>query len=80
MSIVQSCIAIKKGLIRVIKKQAQDIQADSKHHTKKVGRKDKTDNKAKAAMEVKDPGTFTHSCSHMFDVLLWHSSKSKRKK
>ena len=43
--------AIKKGLIRVIKKQAQDIQADSKHHTKKVGRKDKTDNKAKAAMD-----------------------------
>ena len=31
----------KKGSIRVIKKQGQDIQADSKHHTKKVGRKDK---------------------------------------
>ena len=26
---------------------------------------------------VKDPGTFTQSCSHMFDVLLWHSLKSK---
>ena len=34
--------ARKKGSIRVIKKQGQDIQADSKHHTKKVGRKDKT--------------------------------------
>ena len=33
--------ARKKGSIRVIKKQGQDIQADSKHHTKKVGRKDK---------------------------------------
>ena len=31
----------KKGSIRVIKRQGQDIQADSKHHTKKVGRKDK---------------------------------------
>ena len=30
--------------------------------------------------QVKDPGTFTHSCSHMFDVLLWHSSTSKREK
>ena len=34
--------ARKKGSIRVIKKQGQDIQADSKHHTKKVERKDKT--------------------------------------
>lgn len=33
--------ARKKGSIRVIKKQGQDIQAASKHHTKKVGRKDK---------------------------------------
>ena len=33
--------ARKKGSIRVIKKQGQNIQADSKHHTKKVGRKDK---------------------------------------
>ena len=30
--------------------------------------------------QVKDPGTFTQSCSHIFDVLLWHSLKSKRKR
>ena len=43
--------ARKKGSIRVIKKQGQDIQADSKHHAKKVGRKDKADDKGKAAMD-----------------------------
>ena len=44
--------ARKKGSIRVIKKQGQDIQADSKHHTKKVGRKDKAamDNLSKARL------------------------------
>ena len=30
--------------------------------------------------QVKDPGTFTQSCSHVFDVLLWHSLKSRSKR
>ena len=48
---VQHQNARKKGSIRVIKKQGQDIQADSKHHTKKVGKKDKADDKGNAAMD-----------------------------
>ena len=43
--------ARKKGSIRVIQKQGQDIQADSKHHAKKGGGKDSADDKGKAAMD-----------------------------